>query len=413
MIRTRRQSFTWPFCLSMACILSWFIPVEALFAVPIPHATDGEPPAMTRYQVPEPTRWIRQYERVFGAYEDGQPFDMPSASAWDGASIHLLVTEVGPCIYIPTTSIDITTEVRTEQPSTTADYISTSGWLSGPQGVFPTSFAVLSENDQSIFYFSGTVPASTLSSTNFDLGDGAELPEASAICTEGVTALDAADTGLDSMLAGNGSKQASGLRALLSDHVDQIETCWEQFELAMSVIRQQRDLAISTARSNYAADLEVAKEAFVKNCALAEVVFLSCLVGAGLGNVAAPVLIGLCFGVKAAVITSHGITYTTACNRAKRAFEQAVEVANAQYRLATIPIKHALEKCLAAVNDQIADEACFFVTVLPTEVRSMIDQHQGAYQAIGAQHADCFLNQGGHERINHGFHIAIATCSFE
>ena len=92
MANTRTHFYCWAFCLSFACMLTWFVPVQTLFAVPIPRAADGDPPAMTRYQVPEATRWVRQYETVFGSYTQGQELGLQSATAWDGSSIHLLVT---------------------------------------------------------------------------------------------------------------------------------------------------------------------------------------------------------------------------------------------------------------------------------------------------------------------------------
>ena len=36
MAHTRTHSYCWAFCLSFACMLTWFVPVEALFSAPAP-----------------------------------------------------------------------------------------------------------------------------------------------------------------------------------------------------------------------------------------------------------------------------------------------------------------------------------------------------------------------------------------
>ena len=58
MIHTKRQSFAWPFCLSFACILSWFIPTEALFGVPL--SADDGPVSLAQHEPAVNGRWLRQ-----------------------------------------------------------------------------------------------------------------------------------------------------------------------------------------------------------------------------------------------------------------------------------------------------------------------------------------------------------------
>ena len=412
MTRTRRQSFAWPFCLSMACILSWFIPVEALFGLPAP--PNGDPPTFVKAPDPDLTPWIQDYETVFGTYTDGQDVFMHSAAPWDGSSIHLLVAPTGPCLFIPSTEVEITTEVRAGLPLSTAEYFSTMGWLSGPEGVFPTRFAVTSDSDQSMFLFGGLVPASVISDSDFNFDNGAERSEPSVLCTDGIAAFDAADAELHSMLAEEAdSKAAAALRMLLDDHTHQVRQCWDTFVLEMEVIEAKRRNAIEDARILYQIDVDAAEATFTAECAAIEVGYYICLAGAAGSTLGFPVVFAICTAAKVAGIAIATGLFLDQKASAQQRFDVAVGSANEQYRLDAIPIKHALEKCLGAINDQFTNEACLYVTLLTFEGRLAIDQHQSAYQALGAEYGECFEEHGGVERLSHGLHIAVATCGFE
>ena len=408
MLHTRHPSYAWPFCLSIICILSWFIPMPAIAAAPVPSsATDGDPPSLVQAEHELPIRWVRDYETVFGSAGEDAVLGLAVAGDWDGASPTLMVTDDGPCLFSPTTTTELTEDLIDELESEERRFFSTIGWITGPHGTYPVSFAVISDPDQSRFLFSGFVPTSFFSTIEPDLTNGTEGPEDAPECQEGHSERNACDEVLDGILALEESKAANTVRDLMSEVQDQINACWAAYREAVRVAKAQRDEKIRNAAVIRDISIQAAKQQLVVCSGGVEVAFLSCLKTGVLNPIGAA--IG-CTTLKASGMAVCLGLYRSQYNEAVAIHTEQVRIANEQFDAAVEAARQARDHCIAKVQEAYKDDFCFLLGSLSPGSIAGVADHVACYESSDEAFGACFLEEEGHERPDHALHMAYWVC---
>ena len=418
MTSSKRQSFTWPFCLSFACILTWFIPMQALFAVPT--SSDDGPNSFVQQESAVNSRWSRQFETVFGSNSGGTSFGMPSASSWADSTPHLLVTDAGPCVYFPVLTTELSADEITGSSSSDIGFFSTSGWLSGPNGAFPVAFSVASDSEQSIFFFSGLVPSQLVISpmAETDLEDGSPLPQPTELCLDGLMQLEACGDELDGVLAADGSVSAIALLNAMSDRDAQIKACWDAYRAAVEAAKTAKKNSIKAARDIRDAKKDAAKVTMVACGATAETAFLACLwLGGGaslgsLGTLTAGVVIA-CIAVKTAAITACATSFSQTCKAADAIYNIQVQPANATYQAAIQAAINARNLCLAQINEESSDTLCVLAPGLGKHALLAIETHLGCSEEIGSDYAACFSGTEAESMADSDYLSVVIACQID
>ena len=418
MTSSKRQSFTWPFCLSFACILTWFIPMQALFAVAM--SSDDGPNSFVQQDSAVNSRWSRQFETVFGPNSGENSLAMQSASSWSGSAPHLLVTDAGPCVYFPVLNTELSADAITGSPSSDIGFFSTYGWLSGPNGAFPVAFSVGSDSEQSIFFFTGLVPSQLVISPmgETDLEDGSPLPQPTELCLDGLMQLETCGDELDEVLAADGSVSAIALQNAMSDRDAQIKACWDAYRAALEAAKTARRNSIKAADEIRDAKKDAAKTTMIACGAAAETAFLACLwFGGGaslasLGTLTAGVVIA-CIAVKTAAITACATSYNQTCKAADAIYNIQVRQANATYQAAVQAAINARTQCFAQINEESSDAICLLAPGLGEHALFAIESHMGCCEEIGAAYATCFSGTEAESMADSSYLSVVSTCQFE
>ena len=65
--------------------------------------------------------------------------------------------------------MDITADVELEQPMLGVRFISTTGWLTGPNGSFPIGFLAASYEEETLLFFTGLLPGELFFETDVEI----------------------------------------------------------------------------------------------------------------------------------------------------------------------------------------------------------------------------------------------------
>lgn len=418
MIHTKRQSFAWPFCLSFACILSWFIPTEALFGVPL--SADDGPVSLAQHEPAVNGRWLRQFETVFGSNSGNTNFAMPSASSWSDSRPHLLVTDGGPCVYFPVITTELTADVVSGSEPSEISFFSTFGWLSGPNGAFPVALSVGSDSDQSIFFFTGIVPPQMVTTpmADMDLADGSPHQETSELCLDGLNEFETCHSELEGVLAADGSASALALQNAMSDRDAKIKACWDDYRAAVAAAKLARSNAITAAREIRDAAKQAARVTMAACSAAAETAFLACLwFGGGaslasLGTLTVGAVAG-CIAVKVAGIAACTTAFVQTCKVADTTYNVRVRQANAAYSAAIQAAIDARTRCLAQINEESMNQACLLAPGIGAQSLFAIQSHIDCCEETEADYATCFSGTEA-ESIYDTDHLSVVlACQFE
>ena len=418
MTRTPPHSFCWAFCLSFACMFSWFVPVEALFAAPVPLTSDGDGPVLAVQQdhaaIPKQLR--RDHLMVFGESVEAGPWAKKSAAEWDGLAPHIFVSLEGPCIYTPVTEIDITKDVLASAPKRiTTRFISTTGWLTGPQGTFPTRFAVCSDQGHSLFFFTGMAPAQLLMDTFDDVGGASDATAELIQCDAGVAALDACDARLDSVLSDEGTPSAELLRTALAKNQEAVRDCWKLYAQAVQSATGNRELAVQSAVQAREFGLAIAQASALVCYAAAEAALVLCMASAmgwsffGLAIITVAQVL-TCTLTASAGAAACALGLSLATTGITGTCDAAIDTANAAYQLAMDTAKAALDHCLEVAKRKSSKTACAVLPELSPDAREGMEEHRDCYRATTSEHLDCLAASGEIGGTDHGFHEALDLC---
>ena len=419
MTRSPSHSFCWAFCLSFACLFTWFIPVEALFSAPLPRPTDdgGTEFSASADHLQIPKQLVKDHEAVFGDSILEGPWARKSGSAWDGLAPHLFVSLEGPCVYNPVTEIDITADVHVSAPNETSTrFISTTGWLTGPQGTFPVRFAVASDEGMSLFFFTGMAPSQLFIEPLADFGDGTDSTGQITRCDVGVTALAGCDDQLDSALADEGTPSAASLRMLLASNQEAIRDCWRAYAQSVQDSISTRDLALQTARENRNTAITIAQLTALLCFAATEAALLICLASAmgwsffGLVIITAAQAL-TCAATAALAGAVCAAALPIAMLGINAAYNSAVDAANAAFEIAMNSAKATFEHCLEIAKRKSSKSACALIPNLSPTATAAIEDHRDCYRAAASEHYECLSSTGDSALLEHGLHLALDSCA--
>jgi hypothetical protein len=417
MITTRSHSFCWGFCLSFACLLVWFVPLEALFAGPMPSPSyEEEEQSLVAQVAPQVPKNLRvDYRTVFGGSLMSGPWAKKSAMGWDGLSPHPLVSLDGPCIYFPISEQDVTDDVEADQPINGLRFISTIGWVNTTNGNFPVSFLASSNGKETLFYFTGLLPAEFFavvdSESNDELGNLRDLSP----CPEGVAVLKACDAQLDGVLSVEVSQSSQTLRHMLGAMNAEKDICQLSYENAVRGAAALRKIALAAARATRDTALDAAVVTLAVCIAAAHAALAGCLL---LAAGTTWWSLGVLTVLAAAVCASLFLLAEAAClailvtqnNAAKNAYDIAVAAANAAYDATVLTAQNARRICLSQVNTERVAMACVHIPQLGPASTAALESHRACYTEVTAFNLDCFESSGVIEQLDHAFHQALDEC---
>lgn len=418
MAHTRTHSYCWAFCLSFACMFTWFVPVEALFSAPAPRpADDGVSEVSSEVnQRPVPKHLVRDHQTVFGESILDGAWAKKSGSAWDGLAPHIFVSLDGPSVFTPTTETDITAEVMAEAPSVTdTRYISTTGWLTGSEGTFPVHFLVCSEGSYSAFFFTGIVPTELFMQPISNISDGSSESNVPERCNAGVDGMAQCDALLDFVLAHEGSQAAESLRTVLKELVTGKLECWAYFGIDVQAAEDAKEAAISAARTQRNILIAAAIAAAILCYAVASKALAVCLATSVGWSFFGLWFITVAHAVACAAAHVAGMKACTAglllaVTVAVAAYLAAKASAEETYDNAITEAKRRRDVCLEAANRAARHAACQLIPALSPFSLAAASDHQSCYGRIAYEHADCLSLTGENVLVEHGLHLALDTC---
>ena len=370
MITTRSHSFCWGFCLSFACLLVWFVPLQALFAGPMPSPS----------------------------YEEEE---------------QSLVAQSAP--QLPSAEQDGTDDVGAYQPINGLRLISTIGWVSTTNGNFPVSFLAISNGKETLFFFTGLLPAEFFavvdSESNDELGNLRDLSP----CPEGVAVLKACDAQLDGVLSVEVSQSSQTLRHMLGAMNAEKDICQLYYENDVRGAATIRKIAKDAATATRDAALDAAVITFATCMATAHAALVGCILLAG-GTTWWS--LGLLTVAAAAVCASLFLSAEAAClailvtqnNAAKNTYNIARAAANAAYNATVLTAANELRICLSQVNTQRVAMACVHIPQLGPDSTAALESHRACYTEVTAFNLDCFEASGVIGQLDHAFHQALDEC---
>ena len=419
MAHTRTHSYCWAFCLSFACMFTWFVPVEALFSAPAPRPADdgGSSFSSELDQRSVPKQLVRDHQTVFGDSILEGAWAKKSGSAWDGLEPHHFVSLDGPSVFIPTTETDITAEVMAEAPpsASATRYISTTGWYTGSEGTFPVHFLVCSEGPYSLFFFTGMVPTELFMQPISDFGDGSSEPYVPQRCLPGVDELAQCDAQLDLALAQDGTQAAGQLRSVLTNLMSrQFQCLFAMFEQEAAA-QKELDDKLAEIESEKSTQLLAAAATYLGCIAMASVKLAVCLAFAagwsffGLGVITATQA-ARCSAKYVINLLECTITFGIAVAAIMAIYHNKVAEAEQDYADAMQEAYEDFLRCLQAINRSASESACELIPMLSPGALAAATDHQSCYERIADEHADCLSRTGENALLDHGLHQALDTC---
>lgn len=421
MTATRSNSFCWAFCLSFACILVWFVPIEALFAAPMPRATDGgddEDWSLVDAYVPQVPKKLRmEYRTVFGESFLSGPWAKKSALAWDGLSPHPLLSLDGPCIYLPTTEVDITADVELDQPMLGVRFISTTGWLTGPNGSFPIGFLAASYEEETLLFFTGLLPGELFFDTDVEIEPDTDIGILRDLtpCPRGLAQLEDCNAQLDSILLTEASQSSQTMRHMMGGIKSDTEACQFAYQNTMSAAAAVRTAALNAAAAARTAAKDAAKQAAIICIAAAHAILVTCLAAAAAGSfftlgLIAPLAAAACSAAFLATEAACLATLVVDTRAADNAFAIAVAAANAAYVATRTAAQNALRFCLSQLQNQRVAMACIHIPQLGQASIAALESHRACYGESASFNQGCFESTGLDGQLEHAFHQALDGC---